>query len=288
MPGLNSIDRRALLAYHPGVPPKKREAGRTKPELSKKIEEEVMKLLKVGFIEVSQYPEWVANIVSDSWKMFFDGAVNLSGSGTGAIMISLDGQHHLVAAKLIFPCTNNVAEYEACIIGLQAAIKMGVAKFRVFGDSALIILQTVGEWKTKDAKLLPYHEYLEDLVREFEEISFEYLPRSHNQFTDALPTLSSMLQVTDGLEVEHLKIEVLPKLAYCMIVTEELDGKPWYYNIMNYIKKQEFPKGSTPTDRKYITKMASKFFVSGENLYKRSYDSILLWCVDAAEAIQIM
>ncbi|XP_039161958.1 uncharacterized protein LOC120290223 [Eucalyptus grandis] len=161
--------------------------------------------------------------------MFFDGAVNLSGSGHCAPDIP-DGQHYPVAAKLIFPCTNNVAEYEACILGLQAAIEMGVAKLMVFGDSALIILLHVGEWKTKDAKLLLYSQVLR---------------RS----------------VTDGLEVEPLKIEVLPKPAYCMIITEEPDGKPWYYDIMNYIKRQEFPKGSTPSDRKYITKMASKFFV---------------------------
>ncbi|XP_071723484.1 uncharacterized protein [Rutidosis leptorrhynchoides] len=230
----------------------------------------------------------ILSVNEDSWTMFFDGAVNLSGSGTGVVLISPDGQHHPVAAKLIFPCTNNIAEYEAFILGLQAAIEMGVAKLKVFGDSALIILQTIGEWKTKDAKLLPYHEYLEDLIKKFDEVSFEYLSRSHNQFVDALATLSSMLQVTDGLEVEPLKIEILPRPAYCMVVTEEPDGKPWYYDIMNYIQKQGFPEGSTPADRKYIMKMASKFFVSGENLYKRSYDSILLRCVGAVEATQIM
>ncbi|XP_039161740.1 uncharacterized protein LOC108954357 [Eucalyptus grandis] len=230
----------------------------------------------------------VLNVSEASWIMFFDGAVNLYGYGTKAILISPDGQHYPIATKLIFPCTNNVPKYEACILGLQATIKMGVAKLKVFGDSTLIILSTVGEWKTNDAKFLPYHEYLEDLVKEFEEILFEYLPRSHNQFVDALVTLSSMLQVTDGLKVEPLKIEVLLKPTYCMIVTEEPDGKSWYYDIMNYIQKQEFPEGSTQAYRKYITKMASKFFVSGKNLYKRSYDLVLLWCVDAAEATQIM
>ena len=39
--------------------------------MAKKIEEEVMKLLKVSFIEVVSYPEWVANIVTvlkkDGW-----------------------------------------------------------------------------------------------------------------------------------------------------------------------------------------------------------------------------
>ncbi|PKI49530.1 hypothetical protein CRG98_030067 [Punica granatum] len=56
------------------------------------------------------------------WKMYFDGAVNSTGSGIGAVLISLDGRYYPVAAKIDFPCTNNVAEYEACILGLQAAI----------------------------------------------------------------------------------------------------------------------------------------------------------------------
>ncbi|PKI65573.1 hypothetical protein CRG98_014073 [Punica granatum] len=56
------------------------------------------------------------------WKMYFDGAVNSMGSGIGAVLISPDGHYYSVAAKIDFPCTNDVAKYEACILGLQAAI----------------------------------------------------------------------------------------------------------------------------------------------------------------------
>jgi len=63
MPGLDPSIVEHCLPTNSNVRPKKKKLRRTKPELSKKIEEEVMKLLKVGFIEVSQYPEWVANIV---------------------------------------------------------------------------------------------------------------------------------------------------------------------------------------------------------------------------------
>ncbi|KAL3728104.1 hypothetical protein ACJRO7_032798 [Eucalyptus globulus] len=87
----------------------------------------------------------ISTVEEDTWTMFFDGAVNLSGSGIGAVLISPNGQHYPVAAKLMFPCTNNIAEYEACILGLQAAIGMEVSKLKVFGDSTLIILQTLGE-----------------------------------------------------------------------------------------------------------------------------------------------
>ncbi|PKI43824.1 hypothetical protein CRG98_035785 [Punica granatum] len=96
-----------------------------------------------------------------AWKIYFDGAVNSTGSGIGAVLISPDGRYYPIAAKVDFPCTNNVAEYEACILGLQAAIDFKVKELEVFGDSMLTIFQTLGQWKTKDEKLVPYHEYHE-------------------------------------------------------------------------------------------------------------------------------
>ncbi|PKI75182.1 hypothetical protein CRG98_004406 [Punica granatum] len=56
-----------------------------------------------------------------------------------------------------FPLYHNVAEYEACILGLQAAIDFKIKELDVFGDSMLTIFQTLGQWKTKDAELVPYH-----------------------------------------------------------------------------------------------------------------------------------
>ncbi|PKI57967.1 hypothetical protein CRG98_021642, partial [Punica granatum] len=68
------------------------------------------------------------------WKMYFDGAVNFAGSSIGAVLISPDGRYYPAAAKIDFPCTNNVAEYEACILGLQAAIDFKVKESEVFGQ----------------------------------------------------------------------------------------------------------------------------------------------------------
>ena len=52
------------------------------------------------------------------WKMYFDGASNALGRGVGAVLISSKGNHCPFIAKLGFDCTNNVAEYEACVLGL--------------------------------------------------------------------------------------------------------------------------------------------------------------------------
>ncbi|XP_049378136.1 uncharacterized protein LOC125842899 [Solanum stenotomum] len=72
----------------------------------------------------------------DGWRMFFDGAKNLSGSGIGAVLISSTGQHYPVSAKLRFLCSNNMAEYEACI-----AIDLDIQEMLIIGDSNLLIHQ---------------------------------------------------------------------------------------------------------------------------------------------------
>ncbi|MFG1554830.1 ribonuclease HI family protein, partial [Staphylococcus aureus] len=92
----------------------------------------------------------------EKWMMLFDGASNMMGHGIGAILISPEGQYVPITARLGFDCTNNVAEYEACIMGIQAAIDANVKNLEVYGDSALVIHQVKGEWETRDAKLIPY------------------------------------------------------------------------------------------------------------------------------------
>ena len=50
----------------------------------------------------------------------------------------------------------------------------------------LVISQVNGEWKTRDPKLVPYHEYLLKLIKEFEEICFTFMSRTKNAYADAL------------------------------------------------------------------------------------------------------
>ena len=57
-------------------------------------------------------------------------------------MITPDGSHILLAAKLNFEVTNNMTEYEAYIAGMEAHQELGVKEVEVFGDSTLDIAQT--------------------------------------------------------------------------------------------------------------------------------------------------
>lgn len=73
-----------------------------------------------------------------NWQIYFDGLVNLHGSGIGSILISPTGVD-FVAIKLRFRCTNNTTEWEACITGLDVVIDMNIKDLEVYGDSILII-----------------------------------------------------------------------------------------------------------------------------------------------------
>ena len=75
----------------------------------------------------------------DGWKMYFGGASNALGRDVRVVLISLKGNHCPFIAKLSFDCTNNVAEYEACVLGLQAAIEKKIKRLNVYGDLDLVI-----------------------------------------------------------------------------------------------------------------------------------------------------
>ena len=82
----------------------------------------------------------------DTWKLYFDGASNVLGHDIGAILISPEREYCPFTAKLNFGCTNIVAEYEACIMGLQAAIAKKVKNLKVY--------QLREDWLTQDSKMV--------------------------------------------------------------------------------------------------------------------------------------
>ncbi|XP_043705384.1 uncharacterized protein LOC122655237 [Telopea speciosissima] len=166
--------------------------------------------------------------VDTIWKLLFDGAANYKGCGAGILLITPDGTHMPWAFNLDFECSTNMAEYEACAIGLEAAISIGLKRLEVYGDYSLVICQMQGKWKIKDEKLIACQEQVKILSRKFEEITFSYLPRDSNPFADALVTLASMVEMESKTEVHPFSIKLRHQLAYINhIHALTVDGRPW-------------------------------------------------------------
>ena len=76
-----------------------------------------------------------------AWKTYFDGVMNRYGIGIEVLLITPNGSHVPLAIKLSFEATNNMAEYEACIIGMETLQELEVKGAKVFGDLTLVIVQ---------------------------------------------------------------------------------------------------------------------------------------------------
>lgn len=84
--------------------------------------------------------------------------------------------------------TNNVAEYTAAIQALRWLKKNHLEKFPVAlkSDSQLLIRQLNGHWRIKAPGIIPLYREAMELVRDFQNISFVWIPREENEVADAL------------------------------------------------------------------------------------------------------
>ncbi|XP_052484857.1 uncharacterized protein LOC105795875 [Gossypium raimondii] len=185
--------------------------------------------------------------------MSFDGASNALGHGIGAILVSPEGDHYPLTASLNFFCINNIAEYEAYIMGLRAAIRRKI-----------------------------------EILKEFKEVTFNYFPREENQLADALATLVSMFKANTETEIMPIQMSIYETPAHCFSIEEESDGRPWFHDILDYIKNQSYPEQENENDKRTIRKLAIRFVLDGDILYKRGKDQVLMRCVDVVEARKIL
>ncbi|XP_070046417.1 uncharacterized protein [Nicotiana tomentosiformis] len=174
--------------------------------------------------------------------MFFDRAKNFKGVGIGVVLILESGQHYPASAKIRFPCTNNMVEYEACILEIRMTVDMNIKELLFIGDSDLLIPQVQVEWTTKNFKILPYLHCVKELCKKFTKIEFKHIPRIQNEFVDALATLSSMIPHPDKNYIDPIEIENKDQHAYYFYMDEELDGKPWYFDIKRFLEAREYPQ----------------------------------------------
>ncbi|KAL6316606.1 hypothetical protein AAG906_018861 [Vitis piasezkii] len=145
----------------------------------------------------------------------------LSRYGIGVLLVSPQGDHISRSIRLAFfdqhPITNNIVEYEACILGLETALKLGIRQMKL-------------------------------LVERFDYLRYVHLPRAQNQFFDALATLASFVDIPIDVVIHPLLNELRPTPAYyCLIGETELYALtlPWPFLVwgINVIRKIS-PKSS--------------------------------------------
>lgn len=83
-------------------------------------------------------------------------------------MVSPDGFQYKYSLEFMFSTSNNAAEYEALIGGLQLAQEIGVKSVRVFSDSQLVVNQVSETFEAKEPHLNSYQALAKALLHRFE------------------------------------------------------------------------------------------------------------------------
>jgi ribonuclease HI len=137
--------------------------------------------------------------------MYFDGSLKLQGAGTGILFIAPGGEQLRYALQLLFSASNNAAEYEALIHGLNIVISLGIKRLIVHGDSLMVISQINKEWDCSNDSMGKYCTAVQKLEDKFEGLEFHHVERDRNAMTDALSKLgSSRTQVPPGVFVQEV------------------------------------------------------------------------------------
>ncbi|XP_074284154.1 uncharacterized protein LOC141608708 [Silene latifolia] len=152
------------------------------------------------------------------WQMYFDGAARKDGAGAGVVFVT--PQNHLMPYSFTLTqlCSNNMAEYQALILGLQMAIEIGVRDMDIYGDSKLVVNQVLGEYEVKKEDLIPYHQRALQLLNQLEDIHVGHVPRSANKLADALANLAVTLAL--GAE-ESMQVPVCNRWVVSLLEGEE-------------------------------------------------------------------
>jgi ribonuclease HI len=147
-------------------------------------------------------------LATSVWKMFFDGASSSTGAGVGVVFISPSLETISLSYKLEFEVTNNVAEYEALVLGLRAAKEMEIREIAVFGDAELIVQQVKNVYQAKHPHLKNYRNEVWDLIDSFFlAFNISFIPREENAPADFLAFSASLFEVP-ALPADRSKVEI--------------------------------------------------------------------------------
>ncbi len=125
------------------------------------------------------------------YQLFCDGASRSNpGDASIGISILLDGKEVHTISKKIGIATNNEAEYQALIDGLNYCVDNSIKEIEVFLDSNLVVEQVNKNFKVKAENLKVLNSKVDDLIQEFNFIEINHVYREENKRADQLANMA--------------------------------------------------------------------------------------------------
>ena len=135
-----------------------------------------------------------------TWVVHVDGSSTLHASGIGVVLKSPEANKLRYKVRLHYPTTNNEAEYEALLKGLELTKSLGAESILVRGDSQLVMGQVNGTYEAKEERMKRYLNKVRRLTKKFSEVQFVQVPREENMEVNTLTKEASVSELTDEFD----------------------------------------------------------------------------------------
>ena len=226
-------------------------------------------------------------VVDQPWILYTDGAWGQLGAGAAAVLIAPSGLKRKYAARLEFRATNNIAEYDGLILGLNKAKASGAKTLLIKTDSRVVAGQVEKEYLAHNPELARYLAAVRGLERRFKGFSLQYIPRADNSEVDELAkATANNVALPEGTFYQTLQApatESLPKAFCSVLLTREED---WRQAIVDFLD------GKTATEDEAATKRmearARNYTIIDRNLYKKGVVLPLLKCIAQTEGRELL
>jgi len=150
------------------------------------------------------------------WTLFFDGSTCEQGAGIGIVLISPRGRKYEFSLPIVATSTNNQAEYQALIKGLELLREVHADAVEVFGDSMLVINQLAGSYECRSEVIITHYERSMQLLKEFKDFRLEHVPRVHNEEANRLAQHASgyqpMINAISAIGADDWRKEIIDYL----------------------------------------------------------------------------
>ncbi len=112
-------------------------------------------------------------------------------AGIGVVILDEDGKVLEEHAKYLGVTTNNQAEYQAVILGLERAVALGADEVQIVADSELMVRQMNGEYKVKNPDLAKRYLQVKNLeTRLGGKVKYRHIRREQNKHADKLSNIA--------------------------------------------------------------------------------------------------
>ncbi|XP_073300514.1 uncharacterized protein [Primulina huaijiensis] len=216
------------------------------------------------------------------WRVFVDIASNFSGYGVRVVLIAPSGEKVKLALRIDSWVTNNEAEYEAVLAGLQAAQEVGASRVIIYSDSQLVAQQIKGAYEAKNEKMVKYLGIITARATSLIDWGIEQIPREENVEAD---TLAKMAASMSDISTR----EVLCFTRLILFVDEDVPSarkNSWMTSLIEYITHAKLPEDRSQTLK--IKKQAPRFVLLNDVLYRRSYQGPFFKCIAENEVEYVL